>query len=163
LDINVSSTIARRSDLLRRTRVGLLRVSAVLWTRSPDAIPSALGITGLKSRRPSPDAYDTFAFDGFGNLVARTGTTPNQYLYRGEALDAGTGMYYLRARWYRPALGRFLTIDKVETLIFNTSRYCQCGRPASVEMPGGYQAYTYTGSRLSATVLKRFSRSLLSK
>jgi RHS repeat-associated protein len=54
---------------------------------------------------------DTWTFDGFGNVVDRTGSTPNQYLYRGEALDAGTGMYYLRARWYRPEVGRFLTRD----------------------------------------------------
>jgi RHS repeat-associated protein len=64
---------------------------------------------------------DTFAFDGFGNLVARTGTTPNQYLYRGEALDAGTGMYYLRARWYEPKKGQFLTSDKFEASIKRVS------------------------------------------
>jgi RHS repeat-associated protein len=57
---------------------------------------------------------DTWTFDGFGNVVDRTGSTPNQYLYRGEALDAGTGMYYLRARWYRPEVGRFLTGDTFE-------------------------------------------------
>jgi RHS repeat-associated protein len=57
---------------------------------------------------------DTFAYEGFGNLVARTGTTPNQYLYRAEALDAGTGMYCLRARWSRPVVGRFSNKDPLE-------------------------------------------------
>jgi RHS repeat-associated protein len=79
---------------------------------------SYYGYDGFGSTRQLLDGAgvvtDTFAYDGFGNLVARTGTTPNQYLYRGEALDAGTGMYYLRARWYRPGVGRFLTIDKYE-------------------------------------------------
>jgi RHS repeat-associated protein len=135
--------------VVRQYTHGLMRVSqrqniSGTWTTG------YYGYDGFGSTRQLLDGAgvvtDTFAFNGFGNLVARTGTTPNQYLYRGEALDTGTGMYYLRARWYRPTLGRFLTIDKVETLSFNTSRYCHCGRPTSIEMPGGYQAYTYTGS-----------------
>jgi RHS repeat-associated protein len=76
---------------------------------------------------------DTFAFDGFGNLVARTGTTPNQYLYRGEALDAGTGMYYLRARWYRPGLGRFVNLDTVES---------KPGHFPGIEIPVHLYSYT---------------------
>ena len=57
---------------------------------------------------------DTFTFDGFGNLISRTGTTANDMLYRGEQFDAGLGFYYLRARWYNPVSGRFLTTDKYE-------------------------------------------------
>jgi RHS repeat-associated protein len=103
--------------VVRQYTHGLMRVSqrqniAGTWTTS------YYGYDGFGTTRQLLDAAgvvtDTFAFDGFGNLVARTGTTPNQYLYRGEALDAGTGMYYLRARWYRPGLGRFLTQDKYE-------------------------------------------------
>ena len=54
---------------------------------------------------------DTFDYDAFGNLVNRTGTTPNSYLYRGEQFDSDLGLYNLRARWYSPATGRFLTRD----------------------------------------------------
>ena len=57
---------------------------------------------------------DTFAFDAFGNLTARTGTTPNEKLYRGEQFDTGLGLYYLRARWYDPLKGRFLVRDPYE-------------------------------------------------
>jgi RHS repeat-associated protein len=64
---------------------------------------------------------DTWAFDGFGNVVDRTGSTPNRYLYRGEALDVATGMYYLRARWYRSELGRLFTGDKLCALPCNLS------------------------------------------
>jgi RHS repeat-associated protein len=54
---------------------------------------------------------DTYDYDAFGNLIASTGTTANVYLYQGEALDAETGLYYLRARYYDPVAGRFLTVD----------------------------------------------------
>jgi RHS repeat-associated protein len=54
---------------------------------------------------------DTYDYDAFGNIVGSTGTTPNVYRYQGEALDAETGLYYLRARYYDPVTGRFLNVD----------------------------------------------------
>jgi RHS repeat-associated protein len=57
---------------------------------------------------------DTYEYDAFGNLVAGTGSTPNHNLYAGEHFDVDLGLYYLRARWYRPTTGRFLTRDKYE-------------------------------------------------
>jgi RHS repeat-associated protein len=38
-------------------------------------------------------------------------TTPNSYRYRGEQYDPDLGLYYLRARYYSPATGRFLSGD----------------------------------------------------
>ncbi len=57
---------------------------------------------------------DTYAYDGFGNTIAQTGSTVNSCQYRGEQYDASLQMYYLRARWYRPQAGRFLTQDTYE-------------------------------------------------
>jgi RHS repeat-associated protein len=57
---------------------------------------------------------DTYTYDAFGNLTARTGTTPNEHLYAGERLDANVGFYYLRARWMNPSTGRFWTMDSYE-------------------------------------------------
>ncbi len=54
---------------------------------------------------------DTYEFDAFGNLTARTGTTENAYLYCGEQFDALTGLYYLRARYMDPTNGRFTSMD----------------------------------------------------
>jgi RHS repeat-associated protein len=57
---------------------------------------------------------DTYDYDAFGNLVRKTGTTPNNYLYRGEQYDSDLGLYYLRARYYNPATGRFLSRDPLD-------------------------------------------------
>jgi RHS repeat-associated protein len=54
---------------------------------------------------------DTYDYDAFGNVVGSTGSTANVYRYQGEALDAETGLYYLRVRYYDPVVGRFLSVD----------------------------------------------------
>jgi len=38
---------------------------------------------------------DTYEYDAFGNKINSTGTTPNNYLYRGEQYDSDLGLYYL--------------------------------------------------------------------
>ncbi len=58
-----------------------------------------------------PGITDTYDYDAFGNKVNSTGTTPNSYLYRGEAYDSDLGLYYLRARYYNPRSGRFVSVD----------------------------------------------------
>ena len=54
---------------------------------------------------------DEYEYDAFGNSFTRQGTTPNNYLYRGEQFDSDLGLYYLRARYYNPTTGRFLSRD----------------------------------------------------
>ena len=54
---------------------------------------------------------DTYEYDAFGNKIDSTGTTPNNYLYRGEQYDPDLGLYYLRTRYYNPLTGRFLSRD----------------------------------------------------
>jgi RHS repeat-associated protein len=56
---------------------------------------------------------DTYEYDAFGNKVNSTGTTPNNYLYRGEQHDPDLGLYYLRARYYNQVTGRFLNVDSL--------------------------------------------------
>jgi RHS repeat-associated protein len=57
---------------------------------------------------------DTYDFDAFGNLITRTGDTPNNYLYCGEQYDSDLGLYCLRARYHNPDTGRFWTQDSYE-------------------------------------------------
>jgi RHS repeat-associated protein len=57
---------------------------------------------------------DTYEYDAFGNALNKTGSTPNNYLYRGEQYDPDLGLYYLRARYYNPATGRFMSRDPLD-------------------------------------------------
>jgi RHS repeat-associated protein/uncharacterized repeat protein (TIGR01451 family) len=57
---------------------------------------------------------DTYDYDAFGNLIASTGSTPNNYLFAGEQFDPSLGIYFMRARYYDQRLGRFWTMDTYE-------------------------------------------------
>jgi len=76
---------------------------------------SFYGYDGHGSVRQLTDATavvtDTYDYDAFGNLISRTGTTSNDYLYTGEQFDANLDFYYLRARYLNPSSGRFYSID----------------------------------------------------
>ncbi len=54
---------------------------------------------------------DTYDFDAWGNVVNQTGSTPNVFRYQGDQFDSETGLYYLRARYFDPLAGRFLSVD----------------------------------------------------
>ncbi len=95
-----------------------------LISQSTCLLPSAschpvfYGYDGHGSVRLLTDATgavtDTYDYDAFGNLISRSGTTSNDYLYSGEQFDATLGFYYLRARYMNPASGRFWTMDSFE-------------------------------------------------
>jgi RHS repeat-associated protein len=63
---------------------------------------------------PTGGVTDRYTYDAFGVLSASAGITPNVYLYAGEQLDSNVGFYYLRARYYAQAQGRFITPDPEE-------------------------------------------------
>jgi len=73
---------------------------------------------------------DTYTYDAFGNLLNRSGATENDYLYTGEQYDPNVGFYYLRARYYNQANGRFLTMDTYQGSVFEPAslhKYLYCG------------------------------------
>jgi RHS repeat-associated protein len=57
---------------------------------------------------------DRYTYDAFGNLIASTGSTPNNYLYCGQQWDPDLGLYYNRARYLNTDTGRFWTSDTTE-------------------------------------------------
>jgi len=57
------------------------------------------------------EVTDTYEYDAYGNHWTVDGSTPNNMLYRGEEYDPDLGLYYLRARYYNPLTGRFMSRD----------------------------------------------------
>jgi RHS repeat-associated protein len=76
----------------------------------------ALGSTRLLTDDTS-QATDHYAYTGYGVLADAGGSSDNAYLYAGERLEEDTGNYYLRARDYDPASGRFLSRDPFPGLL----------------------------------------------
>ncbi len=66
------------------------------------------------SARGAGQVTHTFDYDADGNVNARTGTTPNLYLFTGQQFDPDLGLYYLRARYHNPDSGRFWSADAFE-------------------------------------------------
>ncbi len=77
--------------------------------------PSFYGYDGFGSVRQLTNSTgavtDTYDYDAWGNAVNTAGSSPNDYLYRGEQYDPDLRLYYLRARYLNPLSGRFLTRD----------------------------------------------------
>ena len=53
----------------------------------------------------------TYEYDSFGNEVNPDSKDDNPFRYCGEYYDKETEEIYLRARYYQPTVGRFLTRD----------------------------------------------------
>ena len=72
----------------------------------------------------------SYTYDAFGNLTSQIGESDNPFLYCGEYYDAETQTYYLRARYYNPANGRFTQqdawsfMDTSDPLSLNLYTYC---------------------------------------
>lgn len=60
-----------------------------------------------------------YNYDEWGNITNQVEGTSNSFKYTGEVYDAETGLYYLRARYYDPSMGRFLNEDTYEGQIDN--------------------------------------------
>ena len=99
---------------------------------------------------------DMYDFDAFGVQIFGTGTTPNNYLYGGQQLDPNIGFYYLRARYYAQATGRFLTTDPDGGNIFDPvslHRYLYANAdPVNNSDPSGESTGTFIDAAITAAI-----------
>ena len=56
-------------------------------------------------------AVSQINYDSFGNPSA--GANLTRYTYTGREFDSDTGLFYYRARWYDPKVGRFISEDPI--------------------------------------------------
>ncbi len=75
-----------------------------------DGLGSVTSVTNSTGQELATNRYDSF-----GKLVAQTGSLPfaSTYTYTGREWDAEAGLYYYRARYYDPSLGRFISEDPI--------------------------------------------------
>ncbi len=78
-----------------------------------------------------------YAYDAFGNRTVEEETVENRFGFAGEILDAVTGQYYLRARFYNPVIARFLSEDTYYGDGLNLYAYCH-NNPVGYVDPSGH-------------------------
>ena len=62
---------------------------------------------------------NSYTYDEWGNILAKQEQLAQPLKYAGEYLDDESGLYYLRARYYDPTIGRFISRDSYEGDITN--------------------------------------------
>ncbi len=83
------------------------------------------------------DVVGSQAFDPYGNPTERSGAaTP--FGFAGEYTDDETGLQYLRARFYDPSTGQFLTRDPIEAITRSAYAYVG-GNPLNAVDPSGLE------------------------
>ncbi|WP_440115591.1 RHS repeat-associated core domain-containing protein [Paenibacillus sp. QZ-Y1] len=82
-------------------------------------------------RDASGNVLNRYTYDIWGNPEITEETVPNVLRYAGEYWDEVTGLQYLRARWYDPSVGRFISEDSYE---------CELTNPLSLNL------YAYVGN-----------------
>ena len=98
------------------------------------------------------EVTDTFEYDTYGSMTARTGTTVTPFLYNGRdgVMSDENGLVYMRARYYSPVLKRFINADVIAGSITNSitlNRYAYAnGNPVSNIDPFGLSAERGGGS-----------------
>ncbi len=70
-----------------------------------DSLGSVVAITDANGA-----VEQTYDYDVFGIIRSASGSSGNRYTFTGEENDA-SGLVYLRARYYEPVSGRFLSVD----------------------------------------------------
>jgi len=60
----------------------------------------------------SYDVYGKPVIRGPGDEPRTTSSYWNRYMFTGRDYDSSTGLYYYRARWYNPDIGRFMSGDQ---------------------------------------------------
>jgi RHS repeat-associated protein len=92
----------------------------------PDALGSVRQLSDATGQVTLARSYTPF-----GAPLSQVGTGQGSFGYAGEQRDASAGLTFLRARYYDPATGRFLTRDPY---------------PAYATVPGALHRYAYVGN-----------------
>ncbi|WP_180364859.1 RHS repeat-associated core domain-containing protein [Selenomonas sp. WCT3] len=83
------------------------------------------------------EVKNRYTYDAFGNTIEAEEKIPNRYQYTGQQLDPITQQYYLRARFYNPAIARFTQEDEYHGDGLNLYAYC-ANDPVDYYDPSGY-------------------------
>jgi RHS repeat-associated protein len=108
-DATLTAYYVRGEEILAQMRTG---TPGATWTSRfyhADGLGSTRALTD-----ETATVSDRWNYSAFGELLEHAGSDGNAYLFAGEPLDPASGLYYNRARWMDPGVGRFASIDPFE-------------------------------------------------
>jgi RHS repeat-associated protein len=126
---NLIEEVDNNGNVLARYVYGLRLDEPLAELRSGTTIYYQMdGMGSATSLSSSSGALaNTYTYDSLGNLTASTGSATNPFRYTGREFDPETNLYFYRARYYDPIVGRFVSED-------------------SVKFDGGINFYAYVGN-----------------
>ena len=89
----------------------------------------------------SGEVQNYYQYSAFGETIISEETIPNRLRYNAQAEDELTGLYYLRARYYAPNIGRFIQEDVIYNDGLNLYAYCN-SNPVMYSDPSGFAKET---------------------
>ncbi len=72
-----------------------------------DGLGSVVALSNVNN-----EVAESYSYDVFGT-PNNTSSVGNPYMFTGRRYDSETGLYYYRARYYKPSIGRFTSRDPV--------------------------------------------------
>jgi RHS repeat-associated protein len=99
----------------------------------------------------SGGVIDRVTFDSFGNKVSESALDKAfRFGFTGRELDPETGLYYYRARYYDPLVGRFISVDSIGFQAGDTNLYRYVfNSPTQGTDPTGHDWWNELGQNLS--------------
>ena len=83
-----------------------------------------------------------YAYDPYGKAT-HTGSAGTHLQFNGQYTDDETGLIYLRARYYDPATGQFITRDPVASLTRSPYSYA-ANNPLTFTDPSGLYCWSWS-------------------
>jgi RHS repeat-associated protein len=93
---------------------------------------------------PDGTVTATYSYAPYGATTSHTGPDNTPLQFNGQYQDTESSLYYLRARYYDPTTGTFLSRDPIEAAAGEPYRYAG-GDPISYSDPTGLERYHETG------------------
>jgi RHS repeat-associated protein len=97
-----------------------------------DALGSVVAMTNSAG-----NVVQLYEYSVYGQAAASDAEHPNRFMFTGREFDKDTGLYYYRARYYHPEIGRFLQTDPLGYGDgMNWYAYCQNGPGNNTDSSG---------------------------